>query len=195
VSVDQPDLSANNFSLQKLVVIDNTVHSLDAGIKAPAIAGLSDHHQEDKYLLGLGVNGASNSNCLAFSVSLAGGRFAHVGEHYEASTVYRTPSGQACTPSDAGTSADAGSDAGVPCSPVQISTLVIPPDAGVEGIKDGRVSVTYAGGCAFGPFVAGAVLTLSTGYTGHRTGAFDPPPYTPAPVVLPDAGYDGGLVP
>ena len=35
---------------------------------------------------------------------------------------------------------------------------------------------------------------LETGYTGKRTGDFDPPPFTPAPVVLPDSGFpeDGG---
>ncbi len=73
--------------------------------------------------------------------------------------------------------------------------LVIPEAAAVNGIKEGRIGLAWAGGCAFGPFLVGATLYLETGYTGARTGAFDPPPYTPVPVVLPDGGFpDGGEV-
>jgi hypothetical protein len=36
-------------------------------------------------------------------------------------------------------------------------------------------------------------LTLETGFTGTRTGNYDPPPFTPAQVVLPDGGLDGGV--
>lgn len=102
---------------------------------------------------------------------------------------------------DAGTLPDGGRDTtgllpdgGVDCQLVPITRIVAPPGAKVDGIKDGKVFVGWAGGCAFGPFLAGATLTLETGYTGTRTGTFDPPPYTPAPVVLPDGGsLDGGL--
>ena len=52
------------------------------------------------------------------------------------------------------------------------------------------VFVGWAGGCAFGPALVGATLTLQTGFTGTRTGDFDPPPYTPAEVVVPDGGFD-----
>ena len=71
-----------------------------------------------------------------------------------------------------------------------VKKLVIPAGAAPNGIDEGRVFEGWAGGCAFGPIVAGAVLTLETGFTGKRTGAYDPPPFTPAPVVLPDGGVD-----
>jgi hypothetical protein len=39
VAVDQPDLNTSRFGLQKLVVINDTQHVLDAGVKAEAIGG------------------------------------------------------------------------------------------------------------------------------------------------------------
>ncbi len=118
------------------------------------------------------------------------------------STVYRDESGHDCNP-DAGTSSDGGAsaaDAGLladggmhTCTASQVETLVVPKGAKVDGIADGEIGLAWAGGCAFGPFLVGATLTLETGYTATRTGDFDPPPYTPAPVVLPDGGTDAGV--
>lgn len=199
VSITQPDLKKNGLALQALTVIDDTVHTLDAGQRAKALGGLVDHKQDDAYLLGLGAAGASSANCLALGISLAGGRFTRVGEHTDTVMEFRTPSGRACTPSDGGVvdagTSDGGADAGAPepCALTPVKKRVVPPNAPVEGIADGRVFMGYFGGCAFGPIVAGAVLTIETGYTGRRTGAFDPPPFTPAPVVLPDGGLDGGF--
>ena len=90
--------------------------------------------------------------------------------------------------------ADAGllPDGGLDCTLVPVTRLVVPPGALVNGIKEGKVFVGWAGGCAFGPVLAGATLTLETGYVGTRTGDYDPPPFTPAPLVLPDGGADAG---
>ena len=199
VAVDQPDITKNNFDLQTLQVIDNTVHNPPAGQKAPAAAGLVDHNNADRYLLGLGINGGTNQACAALAVSFAHGRFTHAGETVTMVTEYRTPGGQACNP-DAGVVDAGGTDAGAPppCNPVQVQKINVPAGAAVNGIADGKVVLGWAGGCAFWPFLAGAVLIVETGYTGTRTGAFDPPPYIPAEVVLPDGGLpdagscDGG---
>lgn len=203
-AVTQPDLRANRLDLQKLVVVDDTNHRLDAGVRAASLSGLIDHSQDDRFLLGLGAQAGSNQACIALSLSLAGGRFSRVGEHEETSLEPRTQAGRVCS-LDAGV-ADAGSsdggatdagllpDGGVDCTLVPVKRIVVPPDAAVDGIKEGKVFVGWAGGCAFGPILAGAVLTLETGYVGTRTGAYDPPPFTPAPVVLPDGGLDGGAV-
>ncbi len=45
-------------------------------------------------------------------------------------------------------------------------------DAGgaVDGIDKGRVKLGWLGGCAFGPLLLGATLTVETGYTGKRVG-------------------------
>jgi hypothetical protein len=213
VAITQPDLHANNLDLQKLVVVNDTNHALDAGIRAPSLSGLVDHNQDDKFILGLGAEGGSNANCVALSVSLAGGRFSRVGERYETTMEPRTMAGRVCSldagvpdagnSNDAGTTdggADGGSDGGVPpgylpdggidCTLQPVTRLVIPNGAKVDGIKEGKVFLGWAGGCAFGPILAGATLTFETGYTGTRTGNYDPPPFTPAPIVLPDAGTE-----
>ena len=220
VAITQPDLRANNLDLQKLVVVNDTNHMLDAGVRAPSLSGLVDHNQQDKFLLGLGIEGGSNQACVALAVSLAGGRFSRAGERLETTMEPRTMAGRVCSldagvpdagadaGTDAGTSdggADGGSDGGVPpgylpdggldCTLVPITRLVVPPGARVDGIKDGKVFLGWAGGCAFGPILAGATITFETGYTGRRTGDYDPPPFTPEPVVLPDGGLDGGLDP
>ena len=202
VSVREPNRGAS--SLQQLDVIDNEQHTLDAGVRAPALSGLIDHAQDDKFLLGLGATGASTANCLALGLSLAGGRFTRAGERFVTSTVYRTPKGQPCDPDagvmDAGLASDGGGDAGsdggvaVSCAAVQVRKREFPDGAVVDGIAEGKILVGYAGACAFGPAVVGATVTLETNFTGTRTGDFDPPPFTPAPQVLPDAGVDGGLV-
>lgn len=205
VAINQPDLNSSQWDLQKLVVIDDTTHTLPAGQKAAAIAGLVDHNQNDKYLLGLGIEGGATANCAALGISLAGGRFSRVGERSETTMEPRTLANRVCSLDagvpDAGTLPDGGRDTtgllpdgGVDCQLVPVTRLIVPPGAKVDGIKDGKVFVGWAGGCAFGPFLAGGILTLETGYTGTRTGNYDPPPFTPAPVVLPDGGgIDGGL--
>lgn len=203
VAVDQPNLEKNGLTLQTLHVVDDTVHALDAGVRAKALGGLVNHEADDAFLLGLGADGAANSNCLLLGLSLAGGRFTRVGERQETVMQHRTPSGRPCTPADAGVDGGAGDagaadggagDAGAPeaCTLTAVKKRVVPPQAKVAGIADGRVVVGWFGGCAFGPVLAGAVLSLETGFTGTRTGDFDPPPYTPAQVVLPDGGLDGG---
>lgn len=201
VAVTQPDLRANSLDLQKLVVVNDSVHSLDAGVRAESLSGLVDHNQRDQFLLGLGAQGGSNSNCAAIAVSLAGGRFSRVGERMETTMELRTMAGRVCSldagVADAGSdggAADAGllADGGVDCSLVPITRLVVSPGAKVDGIKEGKVFLGWAGGCAFGPVLAGATLTMETGFVGARSGNYDPPPFTPAPIVLPDAGVDGG---
>lgn len=203
VAVNQPNLNSNNLDLQQLQVINDTQHVLDAGVRAQALGGLVDHNNDDRFLLGLGIEGGSTSNCAALGISLAGGRFSRVGERVETSMLPRTQSGRACDLDagvpDAGTLPDGGPgdagllpDGGVDCALVPVQKLVVPAGAKVDGIKEGKVFVGWVGGCAFGPFLAGATLTMETGYVGTRTGNYDPPPFTPAPVVLPDGGTDGG---
>lgn len=205
VAVTQPNLSANRFPLQQLTVVDDTVHTLDAGQRAKSLSGLVDANNDDRFLLGLGAQGGASQNCAAIAVSLAGGRFTRFGERFETTTEGRTNRGNQPCPLDGGFDGgavvDAGflpdggaADGGSPqvCEPKMITRRIVPPDAGVEGIAEGKVFLGWAGGCAFGPVLLGATLTLETGYTGRRTGAYDPPPFTPAPVVLPDGGVDGG---
>lgn len=190
VAVDQPDL-ARGYDLQTLVVIDDRLHALDAGVRAAAVGGLIDHAQDDRFILGLGAGAGVAGSCAALSVSLAGGRFSRVGEHEVTSLEPRTQQGKRCA-LDAGVT-DAGTllaDGGVDCALVEVTKLVAPEGAVVDGVKDGKVFVGWAGGCAFGPALVGATLTLETGFTGTRTGEFDPPPYTPAEVVVPDGGFD-----
>ena len=140
----------------------------------------------------LGAEAGVNGNCAALGISLAGGRFSRVGEREVTSLEPRTQKGRPCA-LDAGVDADAGAllaDGGIDCSLVEVTKLVAPAGAVVNGVKDGTVFVGWAGGCAFGPALVGATLTLQTGFTGTRTGDFDPPPYTPAEVVVPDGGFD-----
>ncbi len=196
VALYQPDLS-NGGDLQKLVIIDDTRHELDAGERAPSLAGLVDHAQQDRFLLGLGLEGGVSGSCAALGVSLAGGRFSR---------------GAACSldagegeVTDAGLEPDGGEpdggtpeallpDGGVDCALADVTRLVVPAGARVKGLTEGRVFVGWAAGCALGPVLAGGTLTLETGFTGVRTGDYEPPPFTPAEVVLPDGGLDGGLV-
>ncbi len=194
VAVTQPDLRANRLDLQKLVVVNDMVHRPDAGVRAASLSGLIDHDQGDRFLLGLGSEGGSSANCIALAVSLAGGRFSRAGEREETTLELRTMAGRTCS-LDAGVDAgmdDAGTDGGVDCALVPITRLVIPEGAKVDGIKEGKVFLGWAGGCAFGPILAGATLTMETGFLGERTGEYDPPPFTPAPIVLPDGGADAG---
>lgn len=198
VAVDQPDLSSAG-DLQRLVVVNDTVHALDAGVRAASLTGLVDHAQQDRFLLGLGVNGAAAQSCAALAISLAGGRFTRAGEHVETVLVWRTSKGKACDadaglpdagPGDGGVPAGLLADGGLDCTEVETQRLVVPPGAKVTGIAEGKVGLGWLGGCAFGPVLVGATLTAETSFTGVRTGDFDPPPYTPAPVVMPDGGFD-----
>lgn len=196
VAVDQPD-RASGRAVQTLVVIDDRQRDLDAGVRASSVAGLIDLEQNDRFILGLGASGGASGNCAALAISLAGGRFSRRGERLETAMEPRTEKGERCS-LDAGVEVDGGEtdagallpDGGVDCAPVAVTKLVVPAGAPVEGIKDGKVFVGWAGGCAFGPALVGATLTLETGFTGTRTGDFDPPPYTPAEVVVPDGGFD-----
>lgn len=211
VAVTQPNLSANTLDLQQLTVVNDMVRDLDAGVRAASLSGLVDHNNADRFLLGLGLEGGANQACAAIGVSLAGGRFSRVGERTETTMELRTSKGKVCS-LDGGVAEDAGvddggvddagvmdaglllPDGGVDCTLVPVKRLVIPPGAAVAGINDGRVFMGWLGGCAFGPVLVGATLTIETGFTGRRTGDYDPPPFTPAPVVLPeDGGIDAGM--
>lgn len=96
---------------------------------------------------------------------------------------------------DGGASLDGGSapDAATPerepirCTPREVPAISKPDNAAVEGIADGRIVIGWLGGCAFGPFLVGATLTLQTGFSGSRTGTLDPPPYQPVAPIEPDS--------
>jgi hypothetical protein len=204
VAITQPRRLENTFKLQELTVVNDSVQSLPAGQRAESLGGLVDNANDDRFLLGLGANAGANQACIALAFSLAGGRFSRVGERTEMVVEGRTEANVACPLDggfdggarvDAGILADGGvADAGVifTCTPRNVTRIVFPPQAPVEGIKEGKVFMGFAGGCAFGPVLVGASLALETGFTGKRTGKYDPPPFTPAPVVLPDGGFDGG---
>jgi hypothetical protein len=195
VSVNQPDLSKNQINLQTLTVIDNTVHALDAGERVPSISGLVDHANDDRYVLGLGAQAGAEGACAAFDVSWANGRFTHSGESVSRVSEHRDALGKPCDP-DAGVPADAGvlADGGTAyvCSEVTVEQIDVPQGAKVNGISEGTVGLFWAGGCAFGPILVGATFSMETGYTANRTGDYDPPPFIPSQVVLPDGGVDGG---
>ena len=192
VAIDQPRLDDNGFDLQELRVINDEVHVLDAGQRAASITGLVDHGSDDRYLIGLGIGGGAVQNCAAIDVSFTYGRFSHLGEKFETVMEHRDSDGKPCSPDAGTTTADGGMKL---CELKSIQRLTYPTGADVDGIKDGKIGLAWAGGCAFGPILVGATLYLETGYTGTRTGGFDPPPFTPAPVTQPDAGFpidDGG---
>ncbi len=190
VAIDQPGLQKNGFALQELRVIDNQDPSPPAGQKAASVSGLVNHDDSDRFIVGLGLQAGATQSCAAIDVSFASGRFSRAGEKLVTKMEYRGDDNKACDP-DAGAPADGGM--AKPCALKSITRLEYPMGAAVDGIKEGRVGFAWAGGCAFGPFLAGATLYLETGYSGQRTGDFDPPPFTPAPVTQPDGGFpDGG---
>lgn len=196
-AITQPNLTSSRLELQQLTVVNDSTHVLPQGQRAASLSGLVDHAQDDRFLLGLGAQGGSSEACLALAVSLAGGRFTRVGERMETTTEGRTPQNRPCSLDggviDAGVSDGGASDGGViVCTPTPITRRVVPVGAGVNGIADGKVFLGWTGGCAFGPVLVGATLTLETGFTGKKTGPYDPPPFVPAPIVLPDGGIDGG---
>lgn len=202
-AITQPNLTSSRLELQQLTVVNDSTHVLPQGQRAESLSGLVDHAQDDRFLLGLGAQGGSSEACLALAVSLAGGRFTRVGERLQTTTEGRTPQNRPCSLdggiSDAGVTDGGVTDGGaldggtVVCTPTAITRRVVPTGAPVEGIADGKVFLGWTGGCAFGPILVGATLTLETAFTGRRTGPYDPPPFVPAPIVLPDGGIDGGF--
>ncbi|MFZ5441065.1 MAG: hypothetical protein ACOZQL_13740, partial [Myxococcota bacterium] len=57
VAVTQPELRTSNLELQKVVVVNDTQHVLDAGVRAESLSGLVNHVDDDRFLLGLGAQG------------------------------------------------------------------------------------------------------------------------------------------
>lgn len=205
VAIDQQDVTRKQ-DLHVINVIDDTEHTPPAGRRAEVRGGLVDHAQKGQFLIGLGGESGGNENCGALAISLAGGRFSRAGERLEDVTAWQAPSGKPCDP-DAGTpdaghgDPDAGTaepDAGTSmptettCTEKRWKRLVYPDGARVDGIRDGKVALGWFGACAFGPVVAGATLTLETGFEAVRTGDFDPPPFTPEPATLPEEVPDAG---
>ncbi len=174
--------------LHVINVINNMVRTLPAGQRAQVLGGLVNHAEQDRFVLGLGAQSGQQGDCAALAVSLAGGRFSRVGEMLVTQTVYQTPTGAPCNPDAGAPDAAADADGGAACAPVAVQRLTWEADAGVEGIKEGRVVLAWLGGCAFGPALVGATLSLESTFSALRTGEFDPPPFTPVPATLPDGG-------
>lgn len=185
VAVDQPNVAAANPNTHVLNVIDNRVHEPPPGVAAEVIGGLIG--ADDRATLLVGGQTRGNGDCGLLALSVAEARFSHQGE-----SVVDEPAPPAFI--DGGTALDGGVlDGGIAPDAGFVSRLVIPPGSPVDGIKDGRLRVGFLGVCAFGPAVLGATLELSTGYTGTRTGAFDPPPFTPVdPETVPEGTLDAG---
>ncbi len=196
VAIDVEDVSKAH-NVHVIQVVNNETRELPDGGAAQTLGGLVAHDQQDRFVVGLGASGGASGSCGALGISLAGGRFTHAGEELVRRTEFRTPSGEACDP-DAGLAPaepDAG-DAGASetCRAVELTRLEYPKGAAVDGIAEGRVFVGWLGACAFGPVVAAATLTIETGFTGKRTGDFDPPPFArrePVDVAPNDAGLAG----
>jgi hypothetical protein len=173
VSIDQPNIHAQIPNSHVVNVIDNRVHDLPAGQKADAIGGLVDAN--DHYTLLVGGNSRGAGQCGLLALSVAQGRFTHEGE-----TVSEVP-------------VDGGVvDGGVVDGGTRAGGVTFPPGAPINGIAEGELRVGYFGACAFGPAIIGATLELDTGYTGTRTGALDPPPFTPVDPATVPPGADAG---
>ncbi|MCC7073701.1 MAG: hypothetical protein IT383_20490 [Deltaproteobacteria bacterium] len=187
VAVDQPNIAAANPNTHVLNVIDNRVHAPPAGVAAEVIGGLIG--ADDRFTLLVGGQTRGNGDCGLLALSVAEGRFSHEGE-----SVVDEPAAPAFV--DGGTAIDGGVlDGGTALDAGFVSRLTIPPGSPVDGIKDGRLRVGFLGVCAFGPALLGATLELSTGFSGTRTGPFDPPPFTPVdPESVPDGIVDAGPV-
>ncbi|HEY3446463.1 MAG TPA: hypothetical protein VGK67_08860 [Myxococcales bacterium] len=197
VAIDEDDVTKAQ-NVHGVQVVNNEQRDLPLGEKAQTLGGLVAREELGRYqlLVGLGGSGGASGNCAALGISLAGGRFTHAGEETVRSTAFRTPSGKACGFDGGFPALDAG-DAGdaEPCQAVEVSRIEYPEGATVNGIAEGRIFVGYLGACAFGPIVAAATLTIETGFTGNRTGAFDPPPFTPAEPVTIDPSDAGQAEP
>jgi hypothetical protein len=171
VAVDQPSLRSPRADAWVLNVVDDTVHDLPAGQRAGVVAGLLN--REDRFVLGLGARGEGQGHCAVLAVSLAGGRFSRAGERVETVTEWRDGEGRTCAAPGEDEEPAEG------CTARERTRVVAPAGARVDGIKEGRVATAYLGGCAFGPLLVGATLTIESAFTGTRTGDFDPPPFTP----------------
>ncbi len=183
VSIDQPQIAAENPNTHVINVIDNTVRDLPAGQSAQVVSGLVD--EKDNFGLILGGANEGSGDCGLLALSTASGRFTHEGESEEP-----------CAVADAG-SVDGGDqdppagDAGPEAPPC--TRLTWPPGAPVSGIGDGKIKLGYLGVCALGPALVGATLEITTGFSGTRTGELDPPPYTPLdPATVDDGMGDAG---
>jgi hypothetical protein len=230
VAVDQQDVQ-HAWDGHFIRVIDATDPEPPPGVHAASRGGFVDHRQKGVFLVGLDSQAAGNEHCAALAISLAGGRFARVGEAWVTETIHRDQTGARCEPDDDeddledetngngngeaedeeeenGNGEDGGDEAedgddeteengaadeteenGAAdedeetrrCDPVEVERLTWTPGAAIAGIEDGKVVVGWAGGCAFGPILIGATLTVETGFTGVRTGAFEPPPFVSPP--------------
>jgi hypothetical protein len=174
ISISQQDVQTK-FDAHIINVIDNTNRDLPAGQRAGVIGGFVNHKDLDRFVLGIDGQSASEGDCGALAISLAAGRFQREGEHTEEVTFYKDAEGKVCDPEVVTEGCDEEHTR---------DQLVIPPDGAIIGIADGKVGIGWLGACAFGPVVAGATLTIETGFHGTRTGDFDPPEFTP--IEMPD---------
>lgn len=170
VSIDQPYLHSDKIDAYVINVINNTTHELPVGQKAEVYGGFLTV-PEHKFLIGIGAQGESNDACGAAGIALATGRFTHAGEAMKETSKWKDESGTACDPAEVEDESE--------CAEHVSSKLAWPDGAPINGIAEGEVAIAYLGACALGPAVVGATLTIKTPFTGTRTGAFDPPPFTP----------------
>lgn len=188
VSIDQPQIAAQNPNTHVINVIDNTERDLPPGEQAAVVGGLVD--ERDRFGLILGGGNEGEGDCRLLSLSTAEGRFTHQGEREEPCTSDEDDGGEP----DASAADPVAGDAG-PEAPA-CTRLTWPPGAAVTGLTDGKVKLGYLGLCAFGPALVGATLEITTGFTGVRTGAFDPPPFTPVdPATVEEGISDAGPAP
>jgi hypothetical protein len=173
VSISQQDVD-KRFDAHIINVIDNTDRDLPPGQRAGVVGGFVNHKDLDRFTLGIDGQSASEGDCGALAISLAAGRFQREGERTEEVTYYKDAEGKECDP-------QAMTEG---CEEHTRDQLIIPPDGAITGITDGKVGIGWLGACAFGPVVAGATLTIETGFVGTRTGDFDPPEFTP--IEMPD---------
>ncbi|MDF1561987.1 MAG: hypothetical protein P1V51_03025 [Deltaproteobacteria bacterium] len=191
VAIDQVNADRNT-ALHSIMVVDDTVHDLPEGTNAESRGGIVNQDRNNRFLVGLGLAGAAQGACGALAASVAVGRFTHAGESIETEIVYRDESGQPCVPgegdggtADGGAVVDGGDGAtGGECLEVLAERLTWPAGAAVDGIEDGRVIMAWAGGCAFGPILVGATLTMQVRYDGVRTGDYDPPLGVDPPITV-----------
>lgn len=187
VSIDQPQIAAQNPNTHVINVIDNTERDLPPGQEAAVVSGLVD--ERDRFWLLLGADSGGEGDCGLLALSTAEGRFTHEGEHEEP-----CESDDDAGVPDAGPEDEGELDAGPEAS--SCTRLVWPPGAPVNGIAEGKVKLGYLGVCAFGPALLGATLEITTGFTGTRTGPFDPPPFTPVdPADVEEGLVDAGPAP
>lgn len=200
VSIDQPQIAAENPNTHVINVINNTERDLPPGQQAAVVSGLVD--ENDRFWLILGAGSGGEGDCGLLALSTAEGRFTHEGEREEPCPTREeddagSPDAGDADAGDENEGEDEGEDEldGGPEAPA-CKRLVWDPGAPVNGIAEGRVKLGYLGVCAFGPALLGATLEISTGFTGVRTGAFDPPPFSPVdPAEVEAAQSDAGPEP